>query len=654
MSDMSISLSGLDVALKAIETIGNNIANASTPGYHRQEVEIVPMPSSTAGGVSIGGGAQVVDVRRFIDQVLEAEIFRQQPLMGQVQTELGTLRSVEGILGNLSTEGASAALNNFFNSLTQLASQPESAPLRDQAVWAADVLASQFRNLSAGLDDLNHGLDVEVSATIDQANGLIDQIADLNAQIRESSVRSPDNNLLDRRDEAVSQLAALLDIQVQDGGSGTVIVRSGGMSLVGRGGAAHLEAGTTPGGLTGIAVAGTKFFDATISGGSLGALLALKNTILPDVRDALDATAQQVIQRINQEHVQGVGTAGPFSRLVGGVADEDLSAWNPPLAAGTFYMRITNAATGAVSRAAVAVDPSSADPAKSTLSGIAGQIDALTGVRASVASSQLRIEAEDGYRFDFQPAILPTPAENHLTGSAQPTISGLYTGATNQVLTAQVVGTGQVGVTSGLALKITDGNGNVLTTLNVGAGYAAGDVLEVADGVRLAFSAGDLNDGETFTVQALADSDTSGFLAGAGLNVFFRGNSAGTIEVADELLSDSSGLATSLGAAGTDNAGALRMAAVGDAKIESLGGVTIGDYFRRLVADVGQQVAVRQARQEGLQKAAQQLAIQRDDISGTDINEEAAKLMVFQQMFQSMAKYLAVVESTTKYLFDTV
>jgi flagellar hook-associated protein FlgK len=592
----------------------------------------------------------VTDVQRMIDMILEGTILQQKPILAQTGTELSTLQSVEGLMGDLSSGGLSDAINRFFNALTELANQPESDALRTQAVWAGETLAGQFRHLADGLDQISRSIDVEAQAVAGQINTLATRAADLNAQVSEMYYRGlPDSNLLDQRDQAVAELCDLLDCQLQQTSSGTVSVWSGGIGLVVRNQAMALEAGYTGQGDLGVSVQGANYYDTQITGGRLGALLNLKNTILPQIRDALDGVAGQIVQQVNQEHVQGIGKAGSFTRLTGWMADAPLSAWEPPLTAGTFQVRVTATGTGAVTRTAIAVDP-----ATDTLADVAARIDALDGVTASVSGSRLNIEAESGYRFDFLPALLPQPQTSSLTGTAQPGISGAYTGADNQTFTVRVVGTGQVSVTPGLALEVRDGGGDLVTTLGVGLGYAAGDPMDVIDGIRLALAAGTLNDGETFTIEALAQSDTSGFLAGAGINVFFQGNSAGSIRVTADLLSDPNRLATGLGADGTDNRNARRMADIGQAEIDDLGGLTIGDSYRRLTSDVGQQVAVRQARRDALQQAANQLAAQRDDTSGVDINQEAASLLVFEQMYHAVAKYLSVVNQANQYLFDSV
>ena len=650
MPDLSIALNGLNVALTAIDTVGNNIANAATEGFHRQEVNIEAIPYGGSARMNVGGGARVTEIRRRIDTVVENEILRQQPLLAQVSQELGTLQTVESTIGDMGTQSLDASLDSFFGALQELAAQPDSAILRDQVRGAADSVTARFHDAAGVMDSLGRNLEVEAGTLVDQLNSLASEVANLNGQLAQLNLRgSANNNLADRRDEAVKKMTELLNFQIQRNGDGTISLMAGGTPIVIGNQATKLEIGRGDSGKLGLFSAGTSNFSLDVSGGKIGGVLALKNDLLPGVSDEFDALARQIIQQINQVHVQGVGTDGSFETLDSHHVVEDLTTWQLPLTAGTVYVRVTDTATGQATRHAVAIDP-----AADSLSDVAARFDAVAGLSAAVTGGHLHLEAESDYTFDFVPALLPQPSTSTLTGTAEAVISGAYTGTQNQTLTCRVVGSGNVGVTDGLKVEVTDGLGNVVTNLKVGLGYRAGDVLAVSDGVQVKISAGTLNDGETFTIDALANSDTSGFLAAAGLNTFFAGHSAATIDLAADVRQSAGRLATSRDAGGIDNTNVCRMADVGSTPIAALGGISVGDYHRRMIAEVGQQVALRQGRQEGLQHVVTQLENQRESLSGVDLNEEAAKLMIFEQLFQTMAKYLASVDKMQQDLFSVI
>jgi flagellar hook-associated protein FlgK len=647
MSELAIGLSGLTVALKSIETVGNNIANAATEGYHRQEVVVAPVSSGLVSGVQVGAGAQIVTIRRLYNAIVENEILRQEPALAQVAQELETLQTVESILGSIGTAGLASAIDEFFSALTTLATQPENPVLRDGVVWAADAVASHFHNVGQTLERLAAALDIEVRGLTDQVNVLTAEIADLNGRIREMYYfGSPDNNLLDRRDQAIRQLTELLTVEIQKAHDGTYTIISGGTALVVGMKVTAIESGTTAGGDMGISVAGAAHYDTQTSGGRLGGVLALQNFLLPGIQGDLDDMAAQLARLVNAVHAEGIGQDGSFEHLEGWAMDAHLADWRPPITAGELNIRLTDTTTGQSRLETISIDPAS-----DTLADVAARLDAIAGIAASVVDSRLVVEAEADTRFDFVPALLPQPATSTLTGTAAPTLGGTYTGGANDTLTFTVVGDGEAGVTPGLVLEVTDAAGAAVASVRVGQGYAAGDALHVTDGVTVSLSSGTLVDGETFTVRALARADATGFLAAAGLNAFFKGASATEIEVLADLKSSSSRLATSRQAGGQGNAGAVLLAAVGTQPVDALGGVTLGDHYRRIAAGVGQQIAGREARREGLEYALRQLENQRAHASGVDINEEAAKLIVFEQLFQSMARYLATIDKAYETLF---
>jgi len=653
MHGHSIALSGLDVAQKALQVVGNNIANAATEGYHRQEPVIVPVTGDPLARLPMGYGAEVIGIRRTGDMLLEGEIWRQRPELGQADQELATLGSLESIVGDLTTGGLASAISDFFGALDELASEPDSAAFREQVVAAASGLASQFRVLGSSINELASNIVNEARDIGRQINDLAARIVDCNNIIQDLHARNVcDSNLLDQRDQAVSELADIAGIQVAQTDDGSYNVYAWGTPVVLQGHQTEIEVDYTEGGLLGISVKDAMHYDSSVRGGRLGGLLALYNDLLSEVKDDLDTLAAEIIGRVNRYHVEGMGAAGSFTELTGWpMADGPVGEWTMPVSAGEVRLRIVDTNTGAVSCHTVTI----ADPSTETMAAIAAAFDAASvHLSASVTDARLHLVADSGYAFDFLPVVPPDPATGTLTGTAAPTLSGVYGGEANQTLTATVVGAGEVGVATGLSLEVRDEAGALLRTLNVGEGYAAGDPLQFADGIDLALSRGTLNAGEQFTVEAIARSDPTGFLAAAGINTLFSGSSSETMAVTGRLLSAASCLATSLGSAGLDNLNVRRMADLGDEPIADLDGDLPADAFRSIASGVGHRVAVRQARRDGLQSLLEELHRQRAELSGVDVNEEAANLLVLERMFQGMAKYLGAVDRAYETLMELV
>jgi len=655
MDSFSIGISGLDAAQKAIDVIGNNVANAATPGYHRQRINLDPAYAKQMGSVLLGGGVSFANVTREIDNFVEQEILRQQSSLAQLSREVDSLGTVENAFGELSTEdgGLNAVIDKFFNSLQDLSAHPTEIIWQDQVVTAAETMASQFRTLGEFLTRTESQITLEAENSIEQINSLTSQIAKLNNQIKNIEVTGGQaNNLSDQRDQCINELSKLITVETQSREYGVVDVSIGGIPVVSNSSVIELEVGSDENNSMAISVAGASNYNANVQGGRLGGLLSLKNELIPDIHNDLDSLASAIIQQINQYHFQGVGSEGSFTDLTGwSMTSEDLADFTPPVTDGTIYIRVTNTSTGEITRHAISID-ASAD----SLTTIATAITAINaGLTASVASSTLHIQADSNYEFDFLPAVLSGPTASNLTAASPPTVSvsGIYTGSENQTFDCTVIGTGSVG-NGNLQLEVKNGLGEVVTTLDIGAGYVTGDKLDIGSGIKVSLSTGDLNAGDTFAVDAFANTDTSGVLAAVGMNTFFSGSGASDMAVCSDISDTPGRIATALGAEMTDNTNAQRMSGLREQALSGLDTMTPGEFYRRLVTNIGQQLSVKQMREDNIQTMVQNLTNQQSDISGVNINDEAAKLLVFEQMFQAMAKYLSTVRSSLSSIMEII
>lgn len=655
MQNYSIGLSGLNAAQTALDVIGNNVANAATDGYHRQRIELAPSSLTQGGGVTLAGGVDVVGVTRLLDGMLEREILRQQSANGQVAQELSILGSLETTFGEFGEQGGlNAALDSFFDTLRSLAAHPLENVWRNEVLSSAKVLTSEFRRLGTALTDLEDQIVLEAQNTGDSVNVLVQAIAELNSRIQTIEINHGEaNNLRDHRDHLISELSELASVETQAREHGVVDVAIAGLPVVTGAVSSDIEVGLQSDQSLGVSAAGAEGSRLLVEGGRLGGLLTLKNGLLADVKSDLDLLAKSLVNQINRYHVQGLGTEGPFTELTGWAMNStDLTDTEIPVEDGTFYVRVTDP-SGDVSRHAIDVDVSGATP--DTLASVAAKIDAISGLNASVVSSRLHILSDLGYKFDFMPALLPEPEASNLTAGAPPeiTVSGIYKEDVNQRFTFTVVGTGSIG-NGDLRMDVTNESGVTVSTLNVGAGYAAGDTIEMVNGIKIAMSPGDLNDGDSFDVQAMAATDSSGLLAAAGMNTFFSGASASEMYVCDDIVDAPDRVATAFSGELVDNAAALKLAGVREEEVDSLTGMAPDEYYHRAVANLGQEISLKQSRQDNIEAMIQNLEKRRHDMSSVNINDEAAQLMVFEKMFQAVAKYLTSLQSSMITLMELV
>ncbi len=653
MDSYSIGLSGLGAAQSSLDIIGNNIANAASENYHRQQVNLSPSYMKQIGSTINGGGVDFDKVTRQIDIFLEQEILRQQSSLEQVSRELMTLGTVETAFGEFSGGSSlSTSIDDFFTALDELSAHPQDKIYQNQLLSAADILTARFRSLGNAFSDRKRQVIYEAENTVEEINTLLGQIAELNGEIeRIESGEGQNNNLLDKRDGCISKLSELINVQTVSLDDGVVNVYAGGIPAVTGASVTELEVGLTEANTLGISVSGGYNYVTEVGGGRLEGLLKLYNEHLSEIIDGLDNLAESLIGQFNQYHVQGVGSSGSFTELTGWeMISEDVSAFDTPVTDGSFYIRVIDGSTGSVSRHQITVDSSS-----DTLSSIASDISAIDGLSASVASSHLIIQAEPDYEFDFIPAVLPEPTNSSLTGGTPPSISvsGNYTDSSNQTFTFTVSGSGSVG-NGTLGIEVRNGAGELVKTLNVGSGYAAGDELSISNGINVSVSMGDLNDGDSFEVEAFANTDTSGFLSAVGLNTFFSGTSSRNINICSDISSSPGRIAVSLGSEMTDNNNALRLVGLQEESMSSLDSVTLKDYYLQIVSDLGQKISVAKMREENSQVLVQNLKSQRSERSGVDINEEAANMLIFEQMFQGMSRYMIAVRDSMRSLMELV
>lgn len=661
MTNFNIGLSGLDAAQKALDVIGNNIANAATEGYHRQRIDFSPAYLSLEGSILIGGGVNIKGITRMIDNLVEQEILRQQSALGQVSQEYGTLRTIENAFGELSTVGGglNAAIDKFFNSLQDLSAHPAETIWQNQIISDAKVMVGQFKTIGEFLNTLENQIALETEITIDSINTLTSQVAELNGKIEAiEMVGGNANAMRDQRDQCISELSELIGIQTVSRKYGVVDVHAGRISLVVGINDSEIEKDFDENGNLGITIKGATDYSTDVQGGKIGGLISLNNETISDIHDDLDSLASTIIQQINQYHVQGIGSEGSFTSLTGWTNESGDLADFSTVAAGYTYIRVTNTSTGAVTRTAI---PVLQDASSDTLTEIAGFINGagVANVTASVNSSnQLTITAATGYEYDFLTAVLSEPetADINFNGSSDPTVSvsGIYTGSSNDTLTFTVSGTGDVSVDT-LTLTVKDIALNTIATINIGSGYAAGDTIDIGNtGIKIALSIGDLADVDSFSIDVFGNTDTSGLLAAVGINTFFSGSSAENIDVCSDISTNPRRVATALGADMTDNTNAVRMAGLRDETISGLDSLTCGEFYRRLVTDIGQQLSVKQMRQDNIEVMVLNLTNHRSETSGVDINDEAAQLLVFEQMFQAMARYINTINSSIASIMELI
>jgi flagellar hook-associated protein 1 FlgK len=229
-----IATSGLTAAQAGLATAGHNIANANTPGYHRQVVEQSNATPQLTGGGFIGRGVEVDSVRRMYNSFIDSQAARSEAQASYYSTYQAQVGQIDSLLSDPDA-GLAPELERFFAAVNDVAGNAASVPSRQAMLAAGSSLIARFQALDGRLIQINQGLNVEIQSTVSSVNAYAKQIAGLNGRIAEaqSNPNQPPNDLIDERDRLVGQLNALVGANTIEHANGTVSLSIGsGQNLV--------------------------------------------------------------------------------------------------------------------------------------------------------------------------------------------------------------------------------------------------------------------------------------------------------------------------------------------------------------------------------------------------------------------------------------
>ena len=317
MSLINIGMSGLNASQAALATVGNNIANANAAGYSRQQLIQTSAGSQQVGGVFIGTGTTLADVRRVYNAYIDAQLQTTTSLNGDAQAYLDQIGAVDKLLSDKNT-GVSAALGSFFASLQTAAGAPGDMSARQLLLTNAQTLSNRFNAISSQLTQQNDGINSQLTTLASMVNQHTATIASLNQQITQASTSgSTPNNLLDARNEAVRSLNELVGVKVQEHDGVYDISLGTGQTLVTGNTANTLSAvpGKTDKSQYSLQIdypQSSIEVTSVVTGGKMGGLLRYRNDVLAPAINDLGRTALVVSDAFNKQLGQGLDANGEF------------------------------------------------------------------------------------------------------------------------------------------------------------------------------------------------------------------------------------------------------------------------------------------------------------------------------------------------------
>jgi len=199
----------------------------------------------------------------------------------------------------------------------------------------------------------------------------------------------------------------------------------------------------------------------------------------------------------------------------------------------------------------------------------------------------------------------------------------------------------------GLRLVVTDSDGATVGSLDIGNGYLAGEAFDLGAGFRVRVGQGVVSDGQAVSVELASEPDAAGLLAALGINTLLRGTTAATIALEDQAADDPGLIAAGRTSSPGDNTNALRLAELANEHIEDLGEVSLSTYYSQLLGGVGTDTQLAQRAEESNRLMREAVEGQREAVSGVSPDEEAIRLMQFQQLYMFAARYLRTIEELT-------
>ncbi|HQW08998.1 MAG TPA: flagellar hook-associated protein FlgK [Steroidobacteraceae bacterium] len=618
---MSTAVSGLLAFRRGLDTTSQNIANATTAGYSRQRVELATRPAQAFGSGWVGSGVQVTTVARVYDAFLASQVRSSASSLGRYDTLATEAERLDNVLGD-SSSGLSAAFQNLVNAFQEVANDPSSLTSRQVLLSKAGIFTDQLAGYDSRLRAFAAEINTRLQAGAAEVSALADSLAKLNTQIVDAYGRTgqPPNDLLDQRDRLVDQLSSFVDVSVvtQDNGAANVYVGTG----------QPLVIGSTP---TRLAVAPDPFdptrlnlairsgatttdISSQVTGGSLGGLLEYRAQILEPARDALGKVAAGVVAVVNGQHTRGI-------TLTGAMGAPFFSIGSP-----TVLASAANGGNAAVSASIVDAGALTGDDYVFEFTGAWQLRNTTSGSTVALSGSGTVADPFTADGLSFVVGNTPVPGDKFRIEPTRDLVRGLGLALSDP---AAIAAASPIRTAAGLA--------------NAGTGtISPPTVTDATDPALRNTVAIEFTSATTYSVNGAGS-----FAYTQGAPIALNGWSVhidGAPVAGDRFtISDNS-------SGRGDNSNLLAM--LGALEAPSLGGGTtsIADAAMQLTARIGTQTSQAQSNRDAFTVVHDQDIAAQQSVSGVNLDEEAANLIMLQQAFQAAAQLISVAQS----MFDSL
>jgi flagellar hook-associated protein 1 FlgK len=625
MSDVfGISVSALQAFQQAINVASNNVANASTPGYDRETVNLTEAIPQSNGAATIGAGVVVSGINRAYSQAAANQLNTSQSSLGQLNALQNYSNQIDNLFGT-TVGGLSTALQNFYSAFSNVANNPTSTASRQALIGQAQSVASSFQNASGELNSLSVDVNSRITADVTQINSIAKAISTLNNQIVTGTAQDgghPPNELLDQRDQLVSSLSQLVGISTTTDSNGALNVFIGnGQPLVLQGQTTALTTVANQFNATQLEIStstSSAVISNNITSGDLGGLLAARAQVINPALNQLGQIATALSQTVNSQQAAGLDLSGNLGANIFSVS--------APLATGS--SRNTDAVTASVSVNANGLGALTAnDYVLSFVGGTPKLTNTSDGTSVTPAGAGTVASPYIGAGISIVLSGAPANGDQFLVQPTATAAAGLKVVLSNpsQIAAAGAIKTAAAGANTGAA------------------GISSGTVLNSADPLLLT------------PVTITFANPPSSFSVNGGPAVAYT--SGGNIDVNGWQVQISGAPASGdiftvhSNAGGTgDNRNALAAANQQNVGVLQNGTTSITGGISALITGLGSQAQQINTAQTAQAAVNAQAFTSVQSTSGVNLDEEAASLLQWQQAYQAAAHALAIGNS----LFTTL
>lgn len=646
---LAIGKTGLYAAQAALATTGHNIANANVAGFSRQTVVQATSAALDTGVGFLGTGTEIAQIKRYSDNFLNTQVRTAQASTSGLESYYSQIKQIDNLLAD-TTSGLSPAMQGFFKGVQDMAANRASVPSRQAMLSSAETLATRLQDLDSRLGEIRSGVNGEIEASVTAINTYGSQIAKLNEQISNfaSSATRPPNDLLDQRDQVVLELNKFVKATVTQGDNSSLTISIGnGQPLVVGNDSFQLAAMVSPTDLTRLEVGyqvGSKVAvlpDGALSGGKLGGLLEFRTETLDTAQSALGKIAIGMAFEFNAQHQLGLDQNGNPGQPFFNVAP-------------AFVGASINNAKGTNANPAAELTAKVTDPGKLkdsdyevTFNGTSYKVvrqsdNAEVGTVTPAADGTATFEV-DGVEFNFK-----NNARNKDTFLVRPTIDGA---ANFNVLANDV---SQIAAAAPILTSMPLTNTG---TAKISEGKVSKDFLTAPPAlpVTLAFdeTSGNLTGFPAGMVTVVNSKGESSQVDAA--NVKFDNGSTYSFGGVSVTMTGKPGNGDKFTIA-TNNSGVgdtRNIAALGELQTKNIfnnGTATLTSSYAQMVSQVGNKTREVQVNAQAGNALLAQATGAQADVSGVNLDEEAANLIKYQQAYQASSKVMQIAGT----IFDTL